>query len=85
VLLVENREDDSCEVSIADGYTHKTIVRKLKAGETLEHFWDLEHSFGWYDLTVKSASDPEFAQRLCGHVETGFDSFTDPAIGATTV
>jgi phospholipase C len=85
VLLIENRAEDSCEVSIADGYTNKTIVRKLKAGETIEHFWQLEHSFGWYDLRVTTDSDPDFAQRLCGHVETGRDSFTDPAIGATTV
>jgi phospholipase C len=83
ILLIENRDKDDGEVSIADGYTNKTSVRKLKAGETFEHFWPLEHSFGWYDLTVKADSDPKFTQRLCGHVETGRDSFTDPAIGAT--
>ena len=36
---------------------------------------------GWYDLIVTVAGDPTFKYRLAGHVETGQDSFSDPALG----
>jgi len=36
---------------------------------------------GWYDLIVTVAEDSAFHYRLAGHVETGKDSFTDPALG----
>jgi phospholipase C len=36
---------------------------------------------GWYDLIVTVAEDPSFNYRLAGHVETGRDSFSDPALG----
>jgi phospholipase C len=41
----------------------------------------LERQFGWYDLVVTVAQDPGFVYRLAGHVESGADSATDPAIG----
>jgi phospholipase C len=37
----------------------------------------------WYDFTIKTESDPDFQRRLAGHLETGFDSMSDPAIGAS--
>jgi phospholipase C len=41
----------------------------------------LDQFFGWYDLIVTVAGDPSFAYRLAGHVETGRESFSDPALG----
>jgi phospholipase C len=41
----------------------------------------LDEFFGWYDLIVTVAEDPTFEYRLAGHVETGQDSFSDPAMG----
>jgi phospholipase C len=36
---------------------------------------------GWYDLIVTVAGDRSFQYRLAGHVETGSDSTSDPALG----
>ena len=41
----------------------------------------LNRFYGWYDLVVKVSEDPTFECRLAGHVETGDDSFSDPALG----
>ena len=45
-------------------------------GESLR----LDEFFGWYDLIVTVAGDAAFKYRLAGHVETGRDSFSDPAL-----
>jgi phospholipase C len=41
----------------------------------------LQQYFGWYDLVVSVSQDSTFEHRLAGHVETGRDSFSDPALG----
>ena len=49
--------------------------------ETFEDELSLDQFYGWYDLIVTVAGDPTFKYRLAGHVETGKDSFSDPALG----
>ena len=70
--------------SILDVYTGRTFEQDLDSGRTLSKRWEVEKFFGWYDLVVTIDSDPGFQQELAGHVETGEDSMTDPAIGAAT-
>jgi phospholipase C len=41
----------------------------------------LHQLYGWYDLIITVTGDPTFNYRLAGHVETGDDSISDPAIG----
>ena len=48
---------------------------------TFEGELSLDQFYGWYDLIVTVAGDPTFQYRLAGHVETGKDSFSDPALG----
>jgi phospholipase C len=43
---------------------------------------DLRNSSGWYDLTVTVNSDKNALWRIAGHVETGRDSVSDPALGS---
>ena len=81
-LDIHNRGATATEVRISDAYTKKTVTRHVEPGETLTWHWALEGSFGWYDLTVEVESDSTFKRQLAGHVETGCDSMTDPAIGA---
>jgi phospholipase C len=38
-------------------------------------------SHGWHDLRVRVQDAPRFEQRFAGHVETGRESFSDPAMG----
>ncbi len=81
-LEIHNRGATANTVRIFDAYTNQTLVRSLRAGETMTWQWPLRASFGWYDFTLGVDSDPGFEQRLAGHVETGRDSMSDPAIGA---
>ena len=81
-LQVHNRGREAQHVRVLDSYTNKTIRHRLGPSESLREFWRLEDFFGWYDFTVKVDADPGFQQRLAGHLETGKDSMSDPAIGA---
>jgi phospholipase C len=82
-LEVRNHSADAEIVKIVDAYSGKTITHLLHANGTFVYFSQLQKSFGWYDLTVQVDSDARFLRRIAGHVETGRDSVTDPAIGAS--
>ena len=73
---------NDADVSVLDAYTGRleqaappAATRRLTASCR----WI--SSIGWYDLIVTVAGDPTFKYRLAGHVETGADSFSDPAMG----
>ncbi len=68
-------------VQIHDAYTGQTATQTLAGGETLSLHYRLERSYGWYDFTVQTDADSTFLRRVAGHVETGEDSKSDPAIG----
>ncbi len=80
-LEIENQGSANAKVSIANAYNGETNSYHVKPGEGLQESWRLESSFGWYDLTVSVAGDSSFQRQLAGHVETGKDSVSDPAIG----
>jgi phospholipase C len=44
-----------------------------------DQHWPLRSSAQWYDFTVRVLELPGYARRFAGHVETGRDSFSDPA------
>jgi phospholipase C len=46
---------------------------------------DLTRSFGWYDFIVRVEGVSDFERRYAGHVETGQQSFSDPAMGQVRV
>jgi phospholipase C len=95
-LDIETRYDDSglgitleitnlgaaCQVSILDLYSKDEITHTLKAGEELTKHWNLKKTYGWYDFVIEVNTDTSFQQHIAGHVETGEESMTDPAIGA---
>jgi phospholipase C len=80
-LNITNVGGDRAEVSVLDAYTGDSITRPLRPHETFEHELELRELHGWYDLIVTVAGDQMFRYRLAGHVETGRDSFSDPALG----
>jgi phospholipase C len=84
ILEVHNHGKTTEHVHVVEAYSGKTTTVWLEPHQSFEHFWQLQKSFGWYDLTVTTSSDASFQRQLAGHVETGKDSVTDPAIGATT-
>jgi phospholipase C len=79
-LEIHNRGREIHHLRILDAYTKQTTERRLKPGENLREFWRLEATFGWYDFAIEADSDSTFRQRLAGHLETGRDSMSDPAI-----
>ncbi len=68
-------------VTVTDAYTGKSVTQELQPGDNFGNVSSLKKFFGWYDLIVTVAEDSTFNYRLAGHVETGKDSFTDPALG----
>jgi phospholipase C len=84
ILGIENRSGDLSAVSVFDSYTNKTIEYTLRPNGEVSEFWALEKSYGWYDFTITTGADPGFQQRLAGHLETGRDSMSDPAIGSAS-
>ena len=80
-LAGENLGTRELEITLLDAYTKETITAVAQPGQVASHSWNLDASFGWYDFTITASSDSTFAQRFAGHLETGQDSVSDPAIG----
>jgi phospholipase C len=78
---ITNVSPHGAEVNVLDAYTGESIRQHLHPGETFEDEQSLNRFFGWYDLIVTVGGDTTFDYRLAGHVETGEDSFSDPALG----
>jgi phospholipase C len=78
---ITNLAAKHAEVSVLDAYTGHSRTQPLRSGEKFEEKLALREFYGWYDLIVTVAGDPAFKYRLAGHVETGRESFSDPALG----
>lgn len=78
---ITNLASGPAEVSVLDAYTGNTVAGSLHHRDTSEGELDLGKFHGWYDLIVTVAGDPTFRYQLAGHVETGKESFSDPAMG----
>jgi phospholipase C len=81
-LVIRNQGSGAVKVSIFDAYSGKTHTHVVHSHDTATYVSQLQKSFGWYDFTVRVASDARFQRQLAGHVETGRPSVSDPAIGA---
>jgi len=68
-------------VTVLDAYTGRKFTKLLKRHEDMDQQWSLRGFHGWYDLVVRVEGDASFEYRLAGHVETGEDSASDPALG----
>jgi phospholipase C len=82
VLVIHNHSSNAEKVNIVDAYIGKTTTHHLQPDSSFTYFGQLGKSFGWYDFTLQVESDASFLRRLAGHIETGRDSTTDPAIGS---
>jgi phospholipase C len=61
-------------------YTNETITQRLGRGARFVKYWPLRDNFGWYNLAITVDTDKDYLQRLAGHVETGEDCASDPAL-----
>jgi phospholipase C len=79
-LTAVNSGTLACELKVLNAYTSEVLTKPLKPGAKFDRFFGLEKYFGWYDLVLSVTDDDTFRQQLAGHLETGKDSTTDPAI-----
>ncbi|MBB5066665.1 phosphocholine-specific phospholipase C [Granulicella mallensis] len=83
VLLTFRNLGETCKLNVEDTYSGKSYSAHFVHGQTVTQPWLPTETFGWYDFIVTVDTDSSFEQRLSGHIETGRDSMTDPAIAAT--
>ncbi len=71
---------------IVESLRYGSISREVQVGKAGEAYsprsvtLDLKKSFGWYDFKITAPDFPNFAQRYAGRVETGQESYSDPAL-----
>lgn len=66
---------------VDNAYKAKPITKLLnRRSDTIIHL-DLKRSFSWYDFTINVRDNKNYSARYAGHVETGENSFSDPAMG----
>ncbi|MFT3925016.1 MAG: DUF756 domain-containing protein [Myxococcales bacterium] len=58
---------------------------RVGAGRSANQHWILRHSANWYDFSVRVSELPGFGRRFAGRVETGRDSWSDPALGGRAI
>jgi phospholipase C len=84
-LSITNVGTRQVDIRVRDAYRGKQVADKLQPGQSTSMAWRLEHTHGWYDLAITLDNDARFEARLAGHVETGSDSISDPAMGGVRV
>lgn len=82
ILVITNGSTQSVKVSILDKYTGKSADLTVDAGASASEHQSLDRQSGWYDVVITADADPSIAYHFAGHVETGKNSISDPAIGA---
>ena len=80
-LAISNRGSQALTISVLDKYTGKKTEHSAKLGDVVSNYWTLTHLLGWYDFVVTVNGDSIFQYQFAGHVETGQDSISDPAMG----
>jgi phospholipase C len=79
-MTIANGSSQSCGITVTDAYTGEVLNAAIAPKATFAKEWPLDASSGWYDLTVEIPSETAFMRHIAGHLETGKDSYTDPAI-----
>lgn len=84
-LLLSNNEQQDIELEIIDNaYGNARVYPVVTARQKNKPvLLDLKKSANWYDFTVRLKNKPSTAYSFAGHVETGEESITDPAMGNT--
>jgi phospholipase C len=78
---IRNVTAHPAEVTVFNAYTGDGVIQLLQSNEAFEGEVPLGDFHNWYDLIVTVSEDSTFKYRLAGHVETGRESFSDPAMG----
>src|SRR5262249_14156149 len=82
---IKNAAAGQAEVSVLDAYTGSVAQQFINNSATFAGKLSLDQSYGWYDLIITVRGDSSFKYRLAGHLETGDNSISDPALGGLTL
>jgi phospholipase C len=84
ILRLSNKGSATCHLVVrANRYSNAAArTYTLVAGAIVDDAWMIASSGHWYALAVSSDSDAGWVRRIAGHMETGYASVSDPAIGA---
>jgi len=80
-LTIGNPSSQTALVTILDQYTGNSVQLTINAGRSASQYFTLSRLSGWYDFVITVASDASIRYHFAGHVETGKDSISDPALG----
>jgi hypothetical protein len=78
---IKNLAAAKAEVSVLNAYTGELFTETLHPQDSFEGEVPLGQFHNWYDLVITVSEDASFKYQLAGHVETGRDSYSDPAMG----
>ncbi len=87
VLRLVNRETKRPLTVLVDDLAYGSAGRKIELGvagtkdASVNLTLELGKSHGWHDLRIRVQDASHFEQRYAGHIETGKESFSDPAMG----
>jgi len=80
-LVIGNPSASTANVTILDRYAGQSIQFVVGAASSQPKSFARSLFSGWYDFVITSAANPTIRYQVAGHVETGKDSFSDPALG----
>jgi phospholipase C len=80
-LTLSNPGVQNLLVSVLDKYTGTILSDSVDPGAQASRRWSLARFDGWYDFVITVAGDTGFEYEIAGHLETGKDSVSDPAMG----
>jgi len=80
-LAIANPSSRTADVAILDQYTAASVKFAIMPGHSESKYFSLARFSGWYDSATTVASEASIKYHLAGHVETGKDSISDPALG----
>ncbi len=80
-INLRNSGETRRNLLVRDVYSGKTVSSTLRPGEDWQQTYPLGETSGWYDFVIEIEGNSGFRHQLAGHLETGKDSTSDPAIG----
>jgi phospholipase C len=86
LLKKKNMGEEDLTVLVGDltyGAPQQKVLLRARgtAADTSSTVLELDRSQGWYDVQIRVSGAAAFERRLAGHVENGYESFSDPAMG----
>ncbi|MBS1949519.1 MAG: Phospholipase C [Cytophagales bacterium] len=80
-LVINNTSDRIITIDLSDNsYQQAKQTKEIAPRSSAVMKSNLKSSSGWYDVSVKIPTDTTFEYRYAGHIETGNESISDPAM-----